>query len=101
MGGGVPGDVAVSEDQDVRVREAGGAACLAALGGTRLMDDREPQAVQIGVGDLGQSSAEPRTVVVAVHGDESAAAALQQVEDGGVDPVPGVEHQVGTREFGE
>ncbi len=40
-------------------------------------------------------------VVVAVHPDEPAAVALQQVEGRGVDPVTGVEHDVGAREFGE
>ena len=57
FGGGVPGDVAVSEDQDVEVGVALGAAPLTALGGTGLVDDTETQAVQVDAGDLGKAGA--------------------------------------------
>ena len=63
----VPRDVAVPEDQHVGVGEARRAAQLPPLRIPGLVDDGEPDALDLGPGDLRQALAERPVVVVAVH----------------------------------
>jgi hypothetical protein len=62
--------VAVAEHEQVGVGEAGGAAGLAPLGVPGLVDDGDPQPLDLGAGDLRQPLAERAVVVVAVDGDQ-------------------------------
>ncbi|GAA3207919.1 hypothetical protein GCM10020256_03990 [Streptomyces thermocoprophilus] len=63
------------------------------------MDDAEAQAAEVGAGHLGEPGAQFGAVVVAVHADETPAVRLEQVEGGGVGPVPGVQDDIGARQL--
>jgi hypothetical protein len=92
--------VAVPEHQDVGVGEAGGAAQLAPLGVAGLVDDGEPDALDLGVRDLRQPPAEGPVVVVAVDRHQPPRPLLEPVQQGGVHPVAGMDHDVGVVDRG-
>ena len=93
--GGVPGDVAVPEDEHVDVRERGGAPAFPPGGGPGLVDHREPDAGQLHPGDLGQPGPQRRPVVVAVDAHQPRRPRLERVEQVDVHPVAGVHDHVG------
>ena len=83
------------EDEDVGVREPGGAALLPPLPVTRLVYDGDTHALDLGPRHLGQPLAERPVVVVAVHPDQPPGARLEQVQQRDVDPVAGMHDDVG------
>ena len=94
-GRGVPRDVAVPEDQHVEVGEQVVAPALAALRQPGLVDHAEPDPLDLGARDRGQPLAQDAVVVVAVHPDQPGGTGLEQVEQRDVDPVTGVDDDVG------
>ncbi|SBS75505.1 hypothetical protein MHPYR_230075 [uncultured Mycobacterium sp.] len=97
--GGVPRDVAVPEHQHVGAGIALRHPGFPARGGTGLMDDGEAQAVQRHVGAFGQPGPQFRAVVVAPAGDQAVGPRRQFVEQALVDPVAGVDDDVGALDF--
>jgi hypothetical protein len=85
----------VPEHQDVDVGEALRAAALPARGVPRLVHHGEPDPLQLHPRDLRQPFAQRAVVVVAVHADQPARPLLELVEERHVDPVPGVDDDVG------
>jgi hypothetical protein len=61
---------------------------------TGLVDDGEPEALDLGAGDLGQPLAERTVVVVAADRQQPPGPGLELVEEGGVDPVAGMDDDV-------
>jgi hypothetical protein len=86
--------VAVPEDEDVDVREAGGAPGLAPLGLPRLVDDGEAEALDLRRRHLRQPLAERPVVVVPADRQQPPRAGLELVQQGDVHPVTGVHHDV-------
>jgi hypothetical protein len=86
--------VAVAEDQQIDVREAGGAPGLAPLGVPGLVDDGDADALDLRPRHLGQPLAEGAVVVVAEDGDQPSRALLQAVEQREIHPVAGVHDDV-------
>ena len=85
----------MAEDQDVGVREPRRAPHFPPLGVAGLVHHREPDALDLGTGDLGQPFAQRSVVVVAVHAHEPPGAGLDQVQQRHVHPVAGMDDDVG------
>jgi hypothetical protein len=62
-----------------------------------LVYDRESHAAQIGVGPLGQARAEFGSVVVTPARDQPVGLSLQGVEQRRLDPIAGMQDDVGAR----
>src|SRR5690606_20116890 len=95
--GGVPGDVAVPEDQEAQLRVCRTHPLLATLLRAGLVDHPDAEPLELGRGHLGQPAPQLRAVVVAVAGQQRGGALLQLVEEVGADPVTRVDDEVGSR----
>ena len=83
------------EDEHVNVREGGCHALVATSARPRVVDDGQAQAVQVSAGHLGQPCLQLRPVVVADDADHAGGPLLQPVEEVQLDPVAGVDDDVG------
>ena len=70
----------VPEDENVDIGKLRRAAVFAALRGPRLMDDPEPDASDLRMGDLREALPEHTMVVVPEHTDQATASILQAVQ---------------------
>src|SRR2546430_11087994 len=92
---GVPGDVAVSEDEHVPVREPPRTSLLATRGRSGLVYHGQPYALDGQPGHFRQAGAQGGAVVVAVHAEQGGRPRGEGVEQLDVDPVTGVDDQIG------
>lgn len=99
-GRGVPGDVAVAEDEHVEVRATGAAAGFASTGVPGLVHHTETHALDVDTSFLVQTIAQRAVIVVAPDRHQPPGALFQFVQQGHIDPVPGMDHHVGTLHCG-
>ncbi len=85
----------MAEDEDVEVVVLGTHAFLASLALPGLVDDAHADVLHLDARNLGQAFAQLAVIVVAPARDESARPRLQLVEEAYVDPVAGVDHDIG------
>src|SRR6266571_1426059 len=94
-GNGVPRDVAVPEDEHVDTGEPGHAPLFPPGGRPGLVHHGQPYSLHGQPGHLRQPGAQGGAVVVAVHPEQGGGPRAERVKHPDVDPVPGVDDQVG------